>query len=47
MTPDIAFTIALGAGWMALVVAFAWPTPHCRCCAERVKESEAPDRARR
>lgn len=47
MTPDLAFTIALGAGWTALVVAFAWPTPHCRCCSDRRSEGEAPDRVRR
>ena len=32
MSPDAAFTIAMAAGWIALVVAFAWPTPHCKCC---------------
>jgi len=33
MSADTAFTVAMAAGWIALVVAFAWPTPHCRCCA--------------
>jgi hypothetical protein len=32
MSADTAFTIALAAGWIALVVAFTWPTPHCKCC---------------
>lgn len=32
MTADVAFTIGLAAGWVALVVALVWPTPHCKCC---------------
>ncbi len=47
MTADAAFTVAVAAGWIALVVAFAWPTPHCRCCPERQKEPEVADRLRR
>lgn len=49
MTSDLAFTIGLAAGWMALVVAFAWPTPHCRCCTARSLKAgaERPDRIRR
>lgn len=35
MISDFAFTIGLAAGWMALVVALVWPTPHCRCCPEK------------
>jgi hypothetical protein len=38
MTPDAAFTIAMAAGWIALVVAFAWPTPHCKCCSVAAEE---------
>jgi hypothetical protein len=44
--PDLAFAIALAAGWMALLVALAGPTPRCRCC-ERVSEAESRDRGRR
>jgi hypothetical protein len=40
MSPDAAFTIAMAAGWIALVVAFAWPTPHCKCCAVGVAEAK-------
>lgn len=40
ITPDAAFTIAMAAGWIALVVAFAWPTPHCKCCAVGTAEEE-------
>lgn len=38
MSADAAFTIALAAGWIALVVAFAWPTPHCKCCSVGAEE---------
>ncbi|HET8568043.1 MAG TPA: hypothetical protein VFM93_03530 [Candidatus Limnocylindria bacterium] len=40
MSPDTALTIGLAAGWMALVVAFAWPTPHCTCCPQRSRDRE-------
>lgn len=40
MTADAAFTIAMAAGWIALVVAFAWPTPHCKCCSVGALEEE-------
>ncbi|MDE3113760.1 MAG: hypothetical protein KGN00_12610 [Chloroflexota bacterium] len=43
MSADVAFTIAMAAGWIALVVAFAWPTPHCKCC--QVGEEERRRRA--
>lgn len=43
MSADAAFTIAMAAGWVALVVAFAWPTPHCTCC--RVGAEERQKRA--
>jgi len=38
MSADAAFTIAMASGWIALVVAFAWPTPHCRCCSVGAEE---------
>jgi hypothetical protein len=47
MTSDLALTIAMAAGWMALVVAFVWPaSPHCRCCS-RQYEDEAERRLHR
>lgn len=45
MTPDTAFTIGLAAGWVALVVALVWPTPHCKCCVvgqERASRTRQP-----
>lgn len=47
MTSDLLFTIGLASGWMALVVALAWPTPHCRCCTAQSVKAERPDRIRR
>jgi hypothetical protein len=35
ITPDMAFSIGLFAGWLALVVWLVWPDPHCSCCAKR------------
>jgi hypothetical protein len=38
MTSDMAFSIGLFAGWLALVVWLVWPDPHCACCAKRATE---------
>lgn len=39
MTADAAVTVALAAGWIALVVAFAWPDPHCPDCPNKKRRS--------
>ncbi len=45
MSADTAFTIAMAAGWVALVVAFVWPTsPHCKCCTHRLEEQARQQR---
>jgi hypothetical protein len=45
MSADIAFTIAIAAGWIALVVAFVWPTSaHCTCCTQRLEERQSQQR---
>jgi hypothetical protein len=36
MTADMAFSVGLFAGWLALVVWLVWPDPHCACCAKRI-----------
>jgi len=42
MSADVAFTIAMAAGWAALVVAFVWPaSSHCKCCTQRLAEQDA------
>ena len=38
LTSDLAFSIGLFAGWLALVVWLVWPDPHCSCCAKRAAE---------
>ena len=38
LSADMAFSIGLFAGWLALVVWLVWPDPHCACCAKRVAE---------
>jgi hypothetical protein len=38
ITPDMAFSVGLFAGWLALVVWLVWPDPHCACCAKRATE---------
>jgi len=35
MTSDLAFSVGLLSGWLALVVWLVWPDPHCKCCPER------------
>jgi hypothetical protein len=35
ISPDMAFSVGLFAGWLALVVWLVWPDPHCACCAKR------------
>ncbi len=44
ITSDMAFSIGLFAGWLALVVWLVWPDPHCACCVKRVAERAARDR---
>jgi hypothetical protein len=46
MSADTAFTVAMAAGWIALVVAFAWPTPHCKCCAVGADEERRREQHR-
>ena len=41
LTADLAFSIGLFAGWLALVVWLVWPDPHCACCAKRLAEQIA------
>jgi len=38
LSADMAFSIGLFAGWLALVVWLVWPDPHCACCAKRLAE---------
>ena len=35
ISADMAFSVGLFAGWLALVVWLVWPDPHCACCAKR------------
>jgi len=35
VSSDMAFSIGLFAGWLALVVWLVWPDPHCACCSKR------------
>lgn len=38
-TPDQAFFVSMVAGWIALLIAFAWPSDlHCDCCRYRGRE---------
>ena len=38
LSADMAFSVGLFAGWLALVVWLVWPDPHCACCAKRLAE---------
>jgi len=38
LSADMAFSIGLFTGWLALVVWLVWPDPHCACCAKRLAE---------
>jgi len=42
ISPDMAFSVGLFAGWLALVVWLVWPDPHCACCAKRQAAVHAP-----
>lgn len=44
MSSDLAFSVGLLAGWLALVVWLTWPDPHCKCCPERQQARQARDR---
>jgi len=44
MSSDLAFSIGLLAGWLALVVWLTWPDPHCKCCPERQHARQTRDR---
>jgi len=44
VSSDLAFSVGLLSGWLALVVWLVWPDPHCKCCPERRKHVEARDR---
>ena len=39
MTNEMAWSIALVAGWLAVVVALVWEAPHCQCCVKRQRPS--------
>ncbi|HYK97876.1 MAG TPA: hypothetical protein VEU77_05730 [Candidatus Acidoferrales bacterium] len=43
LSSDMAFSIGLFAGWLALVVWLVCPDPHCACCAKRTSEQAARD----
>jgi len=43
LTSDMAFSIGLFAGWLALVVWLVWPDPHGACCAKRAAERATRD----
>jgi hypothetical protein len=44
MSSDLAFSVGLLAGWLALVVWLTWPDPHCKCCPERERARQPHDR---
>jgi hypothetical protein len=44
MSSDLAFSVGLLSGWLALVVWLVWPDPHCKCCPERKQAKEAEKR---
>ena len=44
MSSDLAFSVGLLAGWLALVVWLTWPDPHCKCCPERQHARQTRDR---
>lgn len=44
ISPDLAFSLGLFAGWLALVVWLVWPDPHCACCAKRAAAQHIRDR---
>jgi len=44
MSSDLAFSVGLLAGWLALVVWLTWPDPHCKCCPERQRAHQTRDR---
>jgi hypothetical protein len=46
MSSDLAFSVGLLAGWLALVVWLVWPDPHCKCCPERAKQAQAKAKRR-
>ena len=43
MSSDLAFSIGLLSGWIALVVWLVWPEPHCKCCPQRVRARQSRD----
>jgi hypothetical protein len=44
MSSDLAFSVGLLAGWLALVVWLTWPDPHCKCCPEGRRAHQTRDR---
>ena len=44
MSSDLAFSVGLLAGWLALVVWLTWPDPHCKCCPEGQRAHQTRDR---
>jgi len=44
MSSDLAFSVGLLAGWLALVVWLVWPDPHCKCCSQRERAHAPRDR---
>ena len=43
VSSDLAFSVGLLAGWLALVVWLTWPDPHCKCCPERERARQPHD----
>ena len=41
VTSDLALSVGLLSGWLALVVWLVWPEPHCKCCRERQRAHDA------
>ena len=44
MSSDLALSVGLLAGWLALVLWLVWPEPHCKCCPEGQRARETRDR---
>lgn len=41
MSSDLAFNIAMMAGWLALTVWMVWPEQkHCTCCSKNIAKAK-------
>ena len=45
MSSDLALSVGLLAGWLALVLWLVWPEPHCKCCPEGQRARKTRDRS--